>query len=76
MDKFLEKIQNDLENKILTCVKGGSIVKPFAQVYEEVREKKTKKVKKISSEFPNEESIYKKVIEDFLRQHPELIRQD
>lgn len=76
MDKFLEKIQHDIENKILTCVKGESIVKPFKQVYEEVRIKKVKKTKKISSEFSNEESIYKKVIEDFLKEHPELIKQD
>lgn len=76
MDKFLEKIQNDIENKILTCVKGESIVKPFKQVYEEVRDKKIKKVKKASSLFPNEESIYKTVIEEFLKEHPELIKQD
>ncbi len=75
MDKFLEKIQKDIDDKILNCVKGESIVKPFAQVYNEVRDKKNKKVKKVSA-FPNEESIYKKVIEEFLKQHPELIRQD
>jgi formylmethanofuran:tetrahydromethanopterin formyltransferase len=74
MDKFLEKIQKDLDNKILNCVRGESIVKPFTQVYHEVRDKKTKKVKK--SNFSDKESIYKKVIEEFLRQHPELINQD
>lgn len=76
MDKFLEKIQIDLETKILTCVKGESIIKPFTQVYEEVRDKKIKKVRKIASEFPNEESIYKKVIEEFLREYPEFIKED
>lgn len=76
MDKFLEKIQKDLDNKILNCVRGESIVKPFTQVYQEVRDKKTKKIKKVSSSFPTQESIYKKVIEEFLKQHPELINQD
>lgn len=75
MDKFLEKIQNDIDNKILNCVKGESIVKPFKQVYQEVRDNRPKK-KKVSSTFSNKESIYKKVIEEFLKQHPELINQD
>lgn len=74
MDKFLEKIQKDIDSKILTCVKGESIVKPFTQVYQEVRDKPKKK--KITSTFSNKESIYKKVIEEFLKQHPELIGQE
>jgi hypothetical protein len=44
MEKFLEKIQTEIESKMLACVRGESIVKPFNQIYEEVREKPAKKV--------------------------------
>lgn len=46
MEKFLKKFQTDLENKMLACARGESIVKPFDQIYEEVREKKVKKTTK------------------------------
>jgi NAD-dependent SIR2 family protein deacetylase len=74
MDKFLEKIQMDLENKILTCVGGQSIVKPFNQVFEEVREKQKKNV--IKKTFNSENSIYHSVISDFLKEHPEFIKEE
>lgn len=77
MEKFLQQMQNDLEEKILACVKGESIVKPFSQVYERAREKK------VSSELEmrkdgitykgvelNEKSIYIQVIEKFLNENP------
>lgn len=74
MDKFLEKIQMDLENKILTCVSGQSIIKPFTQVFEEVREKQKKNV--IKKSFNSENSIYHSVINDFLKEHPEFIKEE
>lgn len=74
MDKFLKKIQMDLDNKILTCVSGQSIVKPFTQVFEEVREKQKKNLNKKT--FNSENSIYHSVINDFLREHPEFIREE
>jgi hypothetical protein len=77
MDKFLEKLENDL-NKLSNCLNGNSIVKPFDKIFDEVRDKKEKgrlpviknKDKKYSEK---EESIYKKVIEDFLKQNPEFL---
>lgn len=68
-------MQSDLEKKILSCVNGESIVKPFPQVFEEVREKpkKTTETKKI---FSSEESIYTAVIQQFLKEHPELIKEE
>ncbi len=74
MDKFLEKIKLDLENKILTCVTGESIIKPFGQVYEEVRVKAKKNgIKKI---YTSEESIYYEVINEYLKEHPEFINKE
>lgn len=66
-----------MENKMLTCVRGESIVKPFDQIYEEVREKPAKKstherkANKIYAE--GEESIYSEVVKQFLQEHPELL---
>lgn len=77
MDKFLKKIETDLKEKILTCVNGQSIIKPFAQVYEEVREKNRKKESDEKEKiYINEDSIYKDVIQQFLKEHPELIKKD
>lgn len=72
MDKFLEKIQMDMQNKILHCVSGKSIIKPFDKVFEEVRtnNKKTKKQKINNSE----ESIYNEIIKKFLEENPEFIK--
>jgi len=71
MEKFLEKIQIDLEEKILACINGGDIIKPFDSVYEKVRETPRKqKIAKIST---NEKSIYEKVIKQFLLENPNLL---
>ena len=76
MEKFLEKMQKDLDTKILSCVKGESIVKPFSQVFEEVREKpKKRKIEKPKFKSKTEESIYSEVISAFLKEHPELVAQ-
>ena len=80
MEKFLKRIEKDLDNKILSCINGETIVKPFAKVYEQVREKKSKDSLKsvdrrtlIYSE--GEESIYKQVIAKFLKENPEFLPQ-
>lgn len=83
MEKFLEKIQAEIEKKMLSCVRGESIVKPFTQVYEEVREKQKRssnkqegkqlRTTKIYTE--GEASIYTKVVQEYLAQHPELLQQ-
>lgn len=78
MDKFLQKMQLQIENKMLAVIKGESIIKPFSQVYSEVRER-------IEKEFPGvereersiiysdgEASIYTAVVQEFLKEHPEL----
>lgn len=77
MEKFLQQMQNDLEEKILSCVKGESIVKPFSQVYERAREKKINidckdtddglTYKGVNME---DKSIYLQVIEKFLKENP------
>lgn len=77
MEKFLKKFQTDLENKMLACARGESIVKPFDQIYEEVREKKVKKTTKKKSDkniyTKGEASIYAKAVQQFLEEHPEFI---
>ncbi len=71
MEKFLEKMQQELNDKILSCVNGKSIVKESNKVYTEVRKKNKKSgSKKISDA---EKSIYDSVIQDFLRENPDLI---
>jgi hypothetical protein len=78
MEKFLQKFEDDIQQKMLSCANGESIVKPFNKIYEEVRDKNSrgrlpqfKKKNKIYSE--KEESIYKKVIEEFLTEHPAIL---
>jgi len=71
MEKFLEKIQKDLDEKILNCVNGGDIIKPFDTVYSKVREKPVKR--KISKISDDEKSIYEKVIKQFLLENPDLL---
>jgi len=71
LEKFLEKMQQELNDKILSCVNGKSIVKESNKVYTEVRKKNKKSgSKKISDA---EKSIYDSVIQDFLRENPDLI---
>lgn len=77
MDDFLKKFESDMD-KMLSCASGESIVKPFDKIYDEVRDKKSrgrlpelrKRHKKYSEK---EESIYKKVIEQFLKDNPEIL---
>lgn len=79
MENFLKRIEEDLDSKILSCIKGETIVKPFAKIYEQVREKKSKnsfiklvdKRTLIYSE--GEESIYQQVIAKFLKENPEFL---
>ncbi len=73
MDKFLEKIQKDIDTKLIHCLNGDSIVKPFKKVFEEVRERKDKRIKKNSELSTPELSRYKQVIEDFLKSNPEFL---
>lgn len=80
MEKFLEKIKLEIEHKMLACIKGESIVKPFSQIYMEVRKKvhqenKIEIVEPInrSAIYPDgEASIYASVVKKFLEEHPEL----
>lgn len=74
MDKFLEKIQNDLDTKILSCINGESIIKAFPKTFEEVRQKKTKKVKR-NVEVMSEDSIYKGVFDKFLKENPNFLEE-
>ena len=77
MGNFLEKFESDMD-KMLSCANGESIIKPFDKIYEEVRNKKSRgrlpelrtRHKKYSEK---EESIYKKVIQDFLNENPEIL---
>lgn len=84
MEKFLKKMKDDIDNKIVSCINGKTIVKPFNKVYDEVRQrvKKNKSYsdssivgfnKKTLVYSEAEESIYKSVIEKFLRDNPELM---
>jgi hypothetical protein len=79
MEKFLQKMQEDLENKILSCVKGESIIKPFSQIYERAREKNEqqkkddKKGKYIGDVFLGDESIYVEIINEYLNKNPEFL---
>ncbi len=74
MDKFLEKIQNDLDTKIFTCINGESIIKTFPKTFEEVRPKKTKKVKR-NVDVLSEGSIYKGVFDKFLKENPNFLEE-
>jgi formylmethanofuran:tetrahydromethanopterin formyltransferase len=79
MENFLKRIEEDLDNKILSCMNGETIVKPFNKVYEQVREKKSKdsSIKTIDRRTliysEGEESIYKQVIAKFLKENPEFL---
>lgn len=77
MEKFLKKFQSELENKMLACARGESIVKPFDQIFEEVREKPIKKSNKNKSKTKiytkGESSIYAKAVQKFLEEHPDFI---
>jgi len=71
MEKFLENMQKNLDEKLLMCMNQADIVKPFDKIYSMVREKPTKRtVMKISYA---ELSIYEKVIQQFLLENPELL---
>ncbi|HDR9189344.1 TPA: hypothetical protein QDB51_003431 [Burkholderia vietnamiensis] len=78
MDKFLQKMQMQIENKMLAVVKGESIIKPFSQVYSEVRQRMEKEFPGVQKEerstiySDGEASIYTAVVREFLREHPEL----
>lgn len=83
MEKFLKKIESDLDNKIFTCINGETIVKPFNKVYEQVRQKNkdsTQKEKIVNKKTliysEGEESIYKYVIEKFLKENPEFLNDE
>lgn len=76
MEKFLEKFQYEIEKKMLACIKGESIVKPFSQIYSEVRDKVVQKKntkKRIGIYSDEEASIYETVVQEFLKEHPELL---
>lgn len=83
MDKFLQKMQMEIENKMLAIANGESIIKPFAQIYSEVRSKvHNNKNDSIASAqersiiyTDGEASIYAAVIQEFLKDHPELKEQ-
>ncbi|NCQ52311.1 hypothetical protein GW796_10600 [archaeon] len=75
MDKFLQKIEFDLENKILSCIHGESIIKPFLKIFDEVREKNKKITTKKSKVSLSENSIYNEVIREFLKDNPEFIKE-
>lgn len=79
MEKFLEKFQIEIEKKMLACIKGDNIMKPFSQIYSEVREKvKNKDINPVVHNpktfiySEGEASIYTGVVREFLKEHPEL----
>ena len=85
MDNFIEKIQLQIEKKMISCVNGESIVRPFTNIYTEVRKNVLKKeeVLNSSNDLSNnslyskgEASIYSKVVKEFLKEHPELIEKN
>ena len=71
-------MQMEIESKMLACVKGESIVKPFTQVYNEVRQRIKKEHSTVNQEersiiyTDGEASIYTAVVQQFLKEHPEL----
>ncbi len=81
MDKFLQQMQSDLEKKILSCVKGESIVKPFSQVYQRAIEKKEspiddKKGTHLGDVYLGDKSIYMEIIGEYLRDNPGFFNKD
>lgn len=78
MQKFLKKMEEDLDNKILSCINGQTIIKPFTKVYEQVREKSESVLgkninKKTLIYSQGEESIYQQIIAKFLQENPEFL---
>lgn len=87
MEKFLEKIQSEIESKMLACIKGESIIKPFSKIYNEVREKILQEKEDTIINLNNmnnphmiyskgEASIYDAVVKQFLKEHPELKKEN
>ena len=81
MENFLKKMEDDLDNKILSCIKGQTIVKPFNKVYDRVRKSDEKKIVKTTNKktliYPEgEESIYKQIIAKFLEENPEFLNSE
>lgn len=79
IDNFINKLQLQIEKKMISCVNGESIVKPFTSIYEEVRKNVLKKEEDLNVIHKNvfysdgEASIYAEVVEKFLKEHPELM---
>lgn len=81
MEDFLKRMEDDIEKKIMSCVRGESIIKPFSQVYERVRsdavgEKKKKPRQQSLKSFiyaEGERSIYEKAIAQFLLENPDFL---
>ena len=75
MEKFLKKIEEDLQHKVLHCATGHSIIKPFNKIYDKVRDR-PKNLNSINTNFnkntkiysDGEESIYAKIIAQFLEE--------
>lgn len=71
-------MEEDLDKKILSCINGETIVKPFTKVYEQVKPKKSKPTnvdKRTLIYSEGEESIYHQVIANFLKENPEFLLQ-
>lgn len=85
MSNFIEKIQLQIEKKMISCVNGESIVRPFTNIYTEVRKNVLKKEEILNSSnnlsnnslySQGEASIYSEVVKEFLKEHPELIEKN
>lgn len=82
MEKFLQQMQNDIEGKILSCVKGESIVKPFSQVYERAVTKKAeetpedRKGKYVGDVYLGDDSIYTEIVQEYLQKNPGYFSED
>lgn len=82
MEKFLQQMQSDIEGKILSCVKGESIVKPFSQVYEKAVTQKEKekpedrKGQYIGDVYLGDKSIYSEIIKEYFNKNPEYFNKD
>lgn len=81
MEDFLKRMERDLNKKIASCIRGESIIKPFSQVFDRVRDdlpvviKKKKPQKSLKSFLyaDGERSIYEKAIAQFLLENPEFL---
>lgn len=71
-------MQNDIEGKILSCVKGESIVKPFSQIYEKaVIKKENEKIEDrkgqyIGDIYLGDDSIYAEIIKEYFNKNPDF----